>query len=79
MSGCIQSVISLAASFVSASRLMDKMHCGRSKTLWSYRDLLPIRNGVEGWASPRGRGLLLGLWTEALTRALGPGVWPRAS
>lgn len=49
------------------------------KTLWSYGDLLPIRNGVEGWASPQGRGLFLGLWNEALTRALGPGVWPRAS
>lgn len=79
MSGCIQSVISLAASFVSALRLMDRMHCARAKTLWPYRDLLPIRNGVEGWASPQGRGLFLGLWNEALTRALGPGVWPRAS
>lgn len=79
MSGCIQSVISLAASFVGALRLMDKMHCRRSKTLWSYRDLLPIRNGVEGWASLQGRGLLLGLWSEALTRALGSGVWPRPS
>lgn len=31
MSGCIQSVISLGASFVSALRLMDKMHGGRAR------------------------------------------------
>lgn len=65
MSGCIQSVISLVASFVSALRLMAKMHCGCAKTLWSYRDLLLIRNQVEGWASLQGRGLVLGMWNEA--------------
>lgn len=79
MSGCIQSVISLAASFVSALRFMAKMHCGLEKTLWSYRDLLLIRNQVEGWASPQERGLFLGLGNEALARVLGSGVWSRPS
>lgn len=79
MSGYIQSVISLAVSFVSALRLMAKMHCGHTKTLWSHRDLLVIRNRVEGCAPSQGRGLFLGLWHEPLARALDSHEWSRPS